>query len=249
MPSRCPAPSQLAVVGTAAGAFSGLFGVGGGVVIVPLLILWLGYGEREATGDVARRDRRDRRRGGRAPGRLRQRRRRRRACSSASRRSAAWSPAPRCSSGSRRAAIAGGFALFLVASAIVLLRVTDVVGVIAIGFVAGLAAGLLGIGGGVLFVPALVALPRAHPARGAGDVAAGDHAGRASSARRASTATATCACATACRSACSPAGGALAGVALANALPERALEVSFAMLSCRRVPARAARARHEEETA
>ena len=30
--------------------FSGLFGVGGGTVIVPLLILWLGYGEREATG-------------------------------------------------------------------------------------------------------------------------------------------------------------------------------------------------------
>ena len=40
----------LAVTGTAAGAFSGLFGVGGGVVIVPLLILWLGFGEREATG-------------------------------------------------------------------------------------------------------------------------------------------------------------------------------------------------------
>jgi uncharacterized membrane protein YfcA len=40
----------LAVCGTAAGLFSGLFGVGGGVVIVPLLILWLGYGEREATG-------------------------------------------------------------------------------------------------------------------------------------------------------------------------------------------------------
>src|SRR4051812_23875746 len=33
-----------------AGAFSGLFGVGGGTAIVPLLILWLGYGEREATG-------------------------------------------------------------------------------------------------------------------------------------------------------------------------------------------------------
>ena len=41
---------KLAVIGTAAGAFSGLFGVGGGTVIVPLLILWLGYGEREATG-------------------------------------------------------------------------------------------------------------------------------------------------------------------------------------------------------
>lgn len=40
----------LAVIGTAAGLFSGLFGVGGGAVIVPLLVLWLGYGEREATG-------------------------------------------------------------------------------------------------------------------------------------------------------------------------------------------------------
>ena len=40
----------LAAIGTAAGLFSGLFGVGGGTVIVPLLVLWLGYGEREATG-------------------------------------------------------------------------------------------------------------------------------------------------------------------------------------------------------
>ncbi len=42
--------SKLLAVGTAAGAFSGLFGVGGGTVIVPLLVLWLGYGEREAAG-------------------------------------------------------------------------------------------------------------------------------------------------------------------------------------------------------
>jgi uncharacterized membrane protein YfcA len=41
---------RIGVIGTAAGFFSGLFGVGGGTVIVPLLILWLGYGEREATG-------------------------------------------------------------------------------------------------------------------------------------------------------------------------------------------------------
>lgn len=41
---------KLAVVGTAGGAFSGLFGVGGGTIIVPLLILWFAYGEREATG-------------------------------------------------------------------------------------------------------------------------------------------------------------------------------------------------------
>ena len=41
---------RLAAVGTLAGLFSGLFGVGGGTVIVPLLILWFAFGEREATG-------------------------------------------------------------------------------------------------------------------------------------------------------------------------------------------------------
>ena len=41
---------SLAAIGTLAGLFSGLFGVGGGTVIVPLLVLWFGYHEREATG-------------------------------------------------------------------------------------------------------------------------------------------------------------------------------------------------------
>ena len=41
---------KLAATGTAAGAFSAMFGVGGGTVIVPLLIFWFAYGEREATG-------------------------------------------------------------------------------------------------------------------------------------------------------------------------------------------------------
>lgn len=41
---------SLAAVGTAAGAFSGLFGVGGGTVIVPMLIAFFAYGERLATG-------------------------------------------------------------------------------------------------------------------------------------------------------------------------------------------------------
>jgi uncharacterized membrane protein YfcA len=55
MPPR-PAPNdsgallRLATIGTLAGVFSGLFGVGGGTVIVPLLIFWFGYGERLATG-------------------------------------------------------------------------------------------------------------------------------------------------------------------------------------------------------
>jgi uncharacterized protein len=41
---------KLAFIATAAGAFSGLFGVGGGTVIVPLLVLWFGYSEHVATG-------------------------------------------------------------------------------------------------------------------------------------------------------------------------------------------------------
>jgi hypothetical protein len=42
-------PLKLMAIGTAAGMFSGLFGVGGGSVIVPLLVLWMGYEERAAT--------------------------------------------------------------------------------------------------------------------------------------------------------------------------------------------------------
>jgi uncharacterized membrane protein YfcA len=42
--------ARLALIATLAGAFSALFGVGGGTVIVPLLVLWLGYAEHEATG-------------------------------------------------------------------------------------------------------------------------------------------------------------------------------------------------------
>jgi uncharacterized membrane protein YfcA len=42
--------SRLAAIATLAGIFSALFGVGGGTIIVPLLILWLGYRDREAAG-------------------------------------------------------------------------------------------------------------------------------------------------------------------------------------------------------
>jgi uncharacterized protein len=40
----------LPAIGLAAGFFSALFGVGGGTIIVPLLVLLLGYSTRWATG-------------------------------------------------------------------------------------------------------------------------------------------------------------------------------------------------------
>ena len=49
-PTRPLAPtSRLLVIGSAAGIYSGLFGVGGGTIMVPLMILWLGFGTRTAT--------------------------------------------------------------------------------------------------------------------------------------------------------------------------------------------------------
>ena len=41
---------RLVAIGLLAGLFSALFGVGGGIVIVPLLILLAGFDERPATG-------------------------------------------------------------------------------------------------------------------------------------------------------------------------------------------------------
>ena len=126
---------------------------------------------------------------------------------------------------------------------------TDIVGVIVVGFVAGLAAGLLGIGGGVLFVPALVvflgltqleaqatSLLAIMPAAVVG--AARQHRYGNLRLREGVTLGVLAS------------GGAFAGVALANALPERALEVSFAILQLIAAFHLARRAlRHEEETA
>jgi len=41
---------RFVLIGLVAGLFSALFGVGGGIVVVPLLILTAGFEERPATG-------------------------------------------------------------------------------------------------------------------------------------------------------------------------------------------------------
>jgi uncharacterized membrane protein YfcA len=107
--------------------------------------------------------------------------------------------------------------------------VIDVLAVLAIGFVAGMAAGLLGIGGGALFVPALVLfLGLSQLEAQATSLLAIVPVAFVGAARqhrygnlRVRDGLVMGGLATA---------GAAGGVALANALPERALEVSFAML-------------------
>ena len=39
---------RLVAIGLIAGVISGLFGIGGGILIVPLLVMWLGYEQRTA---------------------------------------------------------------------------------------------------------------------------------------------------------------------------------------------------------
>jgi len=39
---------KLLVIGLGGGLLSGLLGVGGGLIMVPLLVLWVAYGQREA---------------------------------------------------------------------------------------------------------------------------------------------------------------------------------------------------------
>jgi len=43
-----PVNLRAALIGIAAGVVSGLFGVGGGVVVVPGLVLWMGLDQRRA---------------------------------------------------------------------------------------------------------------------------------------------------------------------------------------------------------
>jgi hypothetical protein len=47
-PERRLRSPRLGVIGVCGGLLSGLLGVGGGVIMVPLLVIWAGYGQREA---------------------------------------------------------------------------------------------------------------------------------------------------------------------------------------------------------
>jgi uncharacterized membrane protein YfcA len=46
--ARRPLDLQLGAIGVGGGLLSGLLGVGGGVIMVPLLVLWAGYRQRDA---------------------------------------------------------------------------------------------------------------------------------------------------------------------------------------------------------
>jgi uncharacterized membrane protein YfcA len=50
VPAAARSPLVLVGIGVAGGFFSALFGVGGGLVVVPLLVLLAGFAAHEATG-------------------------------------------------------------------------------------------------------------------------------------------------------------------------------------------------------
>jgi uncharacterized protein len=168
-------PWPAAAVGVAAGALSGLFGVGGGVLIVPGLVLLLGMPQRRAHATslaailpIA------------AAG----------AAGYAIAGAVDWIPAALLTAGAAAGAVAGThalrriperalrvvFAAFLLAAAASLpfeVRAGEAaieLGpgsgtlLVALGAVAGAMAGLLGVGGGIVMVPGMVLLAAASPA-------------------------------------------------------------------------------------
>lgn len=159
----------LALIGLMAGLLSGMFGVGGGTVIVPLLVLLLGFDQRRAAGTsltaivpIA------------TVGVI----------SYALSGSVAWIPALILAGGAvvgaqigtrllprvSQAALRWGFVVFLLVVIVSLFLVVpsrdatlpltwySILGLIVLGLFTGVVAGLIGVGGGVIVVPALMML-------------------------------------------------------------------------------------------
>jgi uncharacterized membrane protein YfcA len=166
------APTTLilaAAVGVLAGFFSGLFGVGGGILVVPGLVLLMSMGQRLAHGTSL---------AGIVPIAVSG------VATYAIHDSVDWPVAgllvlgavggaalgARALAGINQRALRLAFATFLVASAIRLflnfshpagrgsLSLWLALGLVAIGVVSGMLAGLLGVGGGIVIIPALVVL-------------------------------------------------------------------------------------------
>lgn len=156
-------------IGLVAGLMSGLFGVGGGTVIVPFLVLILGFDQRLAAGTSL---------AAIIPAATVG------VVSYATSGSVAWVPAlilaagavvgaqigtwllPRVSVTALRWAFVGFLVVVIVMLFIVIpsrdvglpITVLTVLGLIVLGLVTGVLAGLLGVGGGVVVVPALMLL-------------------------------------------------------------------------------------------
>jgi hypothetical protein len=162
-------PWLLALTGLLGGFFSGLFGVGGGIVLVPLLVLLLRFDHRHASGTSL---------AAIVPAAIAG------TVSYAARGSIDWVAGGCLAAGAVLGSLIGTwllhrthhevlrwiFIVFLLVTAVRLafsvpprsvqfaLEPGTVVGLVALGLVAGILSGLLGIGGGVIVVPALVLL-------------------------------------------------------------------------------------------
>jgi uncharacterized membrane protein YfcA len=156
-------------IGLVAGLLSGLFGVGGGTVIVPMLVLILGFDQRLAAGTSLAAIVPTATVG---------------VISYAVHGSVAWIPAlilaagavggaqigswllPRISQTALRWCFVGFLVLVIVSLFLVIpsreaelpINVLTVIGLVVLGVVTGTLAGLLGVGGGIIVVPALILL-------------------------------------------------------------------------------------------
>ncbi len=159
----------LVVLGLAAGFLSGMFGVGGGILIVPALVLLLGFDQRVAAGTSL---------AAIVPMAIVG------VTSYALAGSVDWIAAALLAGGAIVGAQIGshllsrlpvqalrwGFISFLIVvvvslflvipsrDAVIELTVWTVLGLLALGFITGILSGLLGIGGGVVVVPMLIVL-------------------------------------------------------------------------------------------